>query len=138
MAEIKELQVKEKQKVSTSAEHTRQGLIFTPEVDIYENDQEIMLVADMPGVAIDDITIDLKEAVLTLTGEVKAWENDEELGEESNVLVEFETGKYYRQFTLSEAIYQENIEADFTDGVLKITLPKVAKSVPRKIMINNG
>ncbi|MBF0377557.1 MAG: Hsp20/alpha crystallin family protein [Desulfamplus sp.] len=134
MAETKELQVKEKQEVATPAEHTKPGLIFTPAVDIYENDNEIILLADMPGVSTDDITIDLKDGVLTITGDVKPWENEDE----SDVLVEFDIGKYYRQFNLSEAIHQEKIEAKFTDGVLKLTLPKVAKAVPRKITINNG
>ncbi|MBF0228827.1 MAG: Hsp20/alpha crystallin family protein [Desulfamplus sp.] len=134
MAETKELQVKEKQEVATPAEHTKPGLIFTPAVDIYENDNEIILLADMPGVSTDDITIDLKDGVLTLTGDVKPWENEDE----SDVLVEFDIGKYYRQFNLSEAIHQEKIEANFTDGVLKLILPKVAKAVPRKITVNNG
>jgi len=134
MAETKELQVKEKQEVATPAEHTRPGLIFTPAVDIYENDNEIILLADMPGVTTNDIAVDLKDGILTLTGDVKPWEEDDE----SDVLVEFEIGKYYRQFTLSEAIHQEKIEAGFTDGVLKLILPKVAKAVPRKITVNNG
>ncbi|MBF0574330.1 MAG: Hsp20/alpha crystallin family protein [Desulfamplus sp.] len=134
MAETKELQVKEKQEVAIPAEHMKPGLIFTPAVDIYENDNEIILLADMPGVSTDDITIDLKDGVLTLTGDVKPWENEDE----SDVLVEFDIGKYYRQFNLSEAIQQEKIEANFTDGVLKLTLPKVAKAVPRKITVNNA
>ncbi len=134
MAETKELQIKEKQEVATPAEHTKPGFIFTPAVDIYENDNEIVLLADMPGVATDDIIIDLKDGVLTLSGDVRPWENDGE----SDVLVEFEIGKYYRQFTLSEAIQQDNIEANFNDGVLKLTLPKVAKAIPRKITVNNG
>lgn len=134
MAETKELQVKEKQEVATSAEPTKPGLIFTPAVDIYENDNEIILLADMPGVVTDDIAIDLKDGVLTLTGDVRPWED----GEESDVLIEFEIGKYYRQFTLSEAIHQDNIEASFTDGVLKLTLPKVARAVSRKITVSNG
>ncbi|MBF0211677.1 MAG: Hsp20/alpha crystallin family protein [Desulfamplus sp.] len=133
MSETKELQVKEKQEVAAPAEHTTAGLIFTPAVDIYENDNEIIMLADMPGVNTDDITIDLKDGVLTLTGDVKPWENEDE----SDVLVEFEIGKYYRQFTLSEAIHQEKIEAKFNDGVLKLTLPKVAKAIPRKITVSN-
>ncbi|MBF0204642.1 MAG: Hsp20/alpha crystallin family protein [Desulfamplus sp.] len=75
MAETKELQVKEKQEVSTSAEHTKPGLLFTPAVDIYENDNEIIVLADMPGVTTDDISIDLKDGILTLTGDVKPWGN---------------------------------------------------------------
>lgn len=134
MAENKSLQVKEKQEVSTPAEHTKTGPIFTPAVDIYENDRELVLMADMPGVRVEDMTIDLKEGVLTLEGDVKPWEKENE----SNVLIEFGLGRYYRQFTLSETIAQERIEAHFNDGVLKVTLPKMEKAVPRKIEVNKA
>ena len=58
MAESKELQVKDKQEVTTPVEHTKPGLVFTPNVDILESDSEIVLLVDMPGVAMDDINID--------------------------------------------------------------------------------
>lgn len=132
MTESKELKVKEKQEVTTPAEQTSPGLVFTPAVDIFETDSQITLMADMPGVAADDLIIDLREGVLTLSGNVKPWENKEA----SNVLVEFEIGRYYRQFSLSEAIDQERIEAQLKDGVLKLTLPKMAKAQPRKITVN--
>jgi len=134
MAESKELQVKEKQELAAPAEQTRSGLIFTPEVDIFETDYEITLLADMPGVAADDVSIDLRDGVLTLSGDVKPWENSEE----SDVLVEFEIGKYYRQFTLSDVIDQNKIEANIEDGVIRLTLPKAEKAVPRRIKVSTG
>lgn len=132
MTESKELKVKEKQEVTSPAEQTRPGLVFTPAVDIFESDMQITLMADMPGVTTDTIMIDLRDGVLTLSGDVRPWENKEA----SNVLVEFEIGKYYRQFTLSESIDQERIEAQLKDGVLKLTLPKQAKAQPRKITVS--
>ena len=66
-------------------------------MDIFITDSEITLLADMPGVTADDVTIDQRDGVLTLSGDVKPWEGSEE----SDVLVEFEIGKHYRQFTLS-------------------------------------
>lgn len=132
MAESKELQVKEKQEVTAPAEQTQPGLVFTPVVDIFETDREMVLVADMPGVAVDGVKIDLNENVLTLTGDVKPWEGPEE----SDVLVEFEIGKYYRQFALSEAIDRDKIEAKLEDGVLRLTLPKAEKALPRQIKVN--
>jgi len=54
----KDLQVREKQELQTEAEHTRPGLVFTPTVDIFESEQEITVLADMPGVASDGVTID--------------------------------------------------------------------------------
>lgn len=105
MAESKELQAKAKQEVATTAEQTQPGLVFTPAVDILETDSDITLLADMPGVAADGVNIDLRDDVLTLTGDVKPWENPEE----SDVLIEFEIGKYYCQFTLADVVDQEKI-----------------------------
>lgn len=132
MTDSKDLQVKEKQEVVPPTEQTRPGLVFTPEVDIFENDRHITLLADMPGVAADDVCIDLQDGVLTLTGDIKPWEGSEE----SDVLVEFEIGKYYRRFNLSEAIDQVKIEAKLEDGVLRLILPKAEKALPRKITVN--
>jgi HSP20 family molecular chaperone IbpA len=134
MAESKELQVKEKQEVASPAEQTRPGLIFTPVVDIFETDQAITVLADMPGVAADGVSIDLRDGVLTMTGDVKPWDGPDE----SEVLVEFEIGKYYRQFNLSEVIDQEKIEAKYEDGVLRLTLPKADKALPKKIEVTVG
>ena len=129
--DTKELKVKDKQEVSTSAEQTRPGLVFTPEVDIFETEKELVLLADMPGVQTKDLTIDLRENVLTLTGDIAPFEG----AEEEDILIEYETGKFYRQFTLSEVIDQERIEAALSDGVLRLTLPKVEKATPRKITV---
>ena len=131
MSETKDLKVREKQEVDSPAEQTRPGLMFTPAVDIFETEQEITLLADLPGVASDDINIDLRDDILTITGEVKPWEDSEE----SDVLVEFEIGKYYRQFTLSEVIDQDKLEAKLEDGVLRLVMPKAEKAMPRKITV---
>jgi len=130
----KELQVKDKQEVASPAEQTRPGVVFTPEVDIFENEQEITLLADMPGVTSDDITIDLNDNVLTLSGDVKPFEEKNE----SDVLIEFEIGRYHRQFTLSEVIDQSRIEARHEDGVLRLRLPKAEKAKPRQIAVTPG
>ncbi|MGD9973204.1 MAG: Hsp20/alpha crystallin family protein [Desulfatirhabdiaceae bacterium] len=134
MVESRELQVKEKQEVANPAEQTRPGLVFTPEVDIFETDHEITVLADMPGVAADGMNIGLQNGVLTLSGDVKPWEGQDE----TDVLVEFEIGKYYRQFTLSDDIDQSKIEAKLEDGVLRLTLPKAQKAVPRQITVTAG
>jgi HSP20 family molecular chaperone IbpA len=134
MTASKELQAKAKQEVATPSEQTRPGLVFTPEVDIFETDQEITLLADMPAVTADKVTIDLRDGVLTISGDVKQWEGPEE----TDVLVEFEIGKYYRQFTLSDAIDQDKIDAKLEDGVLRLTLPKAQKAVPRQIAVKAG
>lgn len=127
----KELKVREKQEVSSPAEQTRPGLVFTPAVDIFENDKAIVLLADMPGVQAKALNIDLRDNTLTLDGEVEPFEG----ANEDDVLIEYEVGKYYRQFTLSEVIDQEKIDAKLEDGVLRLTLPKVEKAAPRTITV---
>jgi HSP20 family molecular chaperone IbpA len=130
----KELKVREKQEVATPAEQTTPGLVFTPAVDIFETEKEITLLADMPGVKADDLNIDLRDNTLTLTADIAPVENSNE----EELLVEYETGRYYRQFTLGELINQESIDAKLNDGVLRLTLPKVEKATPKKIAVKVG
>ncbi len=134
MAESKELKVKEKKEVSSAAEHTKPGLVFTPAVDIFETEKEITLLADMPGVASKNLNIDLRDDTLTLAGEIDPFEGPDE----QDILIEYEVGKYFRQFTLSAVIDQEKIEANLHDGVLHLNLPKVKKATPRKITVKAG
>jgi len=130
----KELKVREKQEVAGPAEQTSPGLVFTPAVDIFETDKEITLLADMPGVKANNLTIDLRDNILTLSADIAPVEN----ANEEDVLVEYETGKYYRQFTLGELINQEKIDAKLNDGVLRLRLPKVEKATPKKIVVKAG
>ena len=88
-------------------------------------------VADVPGVKAENLNIDLRDDILTLSGEVDAAEGEHEI----EVSREYQTGKYFRQFSLPEVIDQSKIEADLTDGVLRLTLPKVEPAVPRKITV---
>ncbi len=134
MSDSKALQVKDKQEAAAPAEQTRPGVVFTPDVDIFEDEKQITLLADMPGVVSDDITIDLNESVLNISGAVKPFEE----GDEKDVLIEFEVGRYSRQFTLSEVIDQGRIEARHEDGVLRLTLPKAEKAIPRQIAVTAG
>jgi HSP20 family molecular chaperone IbpA len=129
--ESKELKVKEKQEVTATAEQTKPGLVFTPAVDIFENDAEIVLLADIPGVKAEALNIDLRDNTLTLDGGVAPIET---AGEEP-VLMEYEVGKYFRKFSLSEVIDQEKIDAQLKNGVLRLTLPKVEKATPRTISV---
>jgi HSP20 family protein len=133
-AQSKELKVREKQEVASPAEQTTPGVVFTPAVDIFETEKEITLLADMPGVRADDLTIDLRDNTLTLAADIAPVDDSNE----ENILVEYETGRYYRQFTLGELINQENIDAKLKEGVLRLTLPKVEKATPKKITVKTG
>jgi HSP20 family molecular chaperone IbpA len=132
--ESKALQAKEKQETSQAAEPTKPGRVFAPAVDIFETEREITLVADIPGVAPENLDIDLRDNTLTLAGDVA---DPEGVGEE-DVFREYYTGKYFRQFSLSEVIDQAKIDAKLNDGVLRLTLPKVEKATPRKITVTAG
>ncbi len=131
--EGKEIQVGKKHEVSGATEHTRSGPVFIPPVDIFETENEINLLADMPGVKSDDVDIDLRENTLTIAGEIAPFEQ----GEEDDLLVEYEVGRYFRQFTIPELIDQEKIDAQLSEGVLKLVLPKAEKAKPRKIEIRS-
>ena len=130
-SKTKEIQVKPKQEVTSAAEQTKPGMVFTPSVDIFETDRELTLLADLPGVTAENLTIDLRENTLTLTGEVDPFER----ADEKDLLIEYEIGKYYRQFSLSNVIDQSKIDANLTNGVLRLTLPKVEEAKPRKIEV---
>ena len=131
MSETKELQAREKQELSSPAEQTKPGPVFTPSVDIFETDKAITLLVDMPGVKADALNVDLRDDMLTLTGDV----NPDITPPGEPVYSEYETGRYYRQFSLSEVIAQDKIDAKLSDGVLRLTLPKVEKATPRRIEV---
>jgi len=117
--------------VPAVAEPMHSGPVYTPAVDIFETDHAITVLADMPGVAAEQLTIDLRDSVLTLTGRVSPQEGPKE----SAILREQASGTFLRQFTLSEVIDQSKIDARLTDGVLRLELPKVEKVKPRQIAV---
>lgn len=112
-------------------EATRPGRVITPPVDIFETTQSIMVMADMPGVAADELTIDLTEGVLTITGHA----DEPESSGEAVLSREYGAGTYQRKFTLSQSIDQEKIQAKLVHGVLHLELPKVGRAQPRKIAV---
>jgi HSP20 family protein len=130
----KALQAREKEEVTAQAEQTVPGPTFTPAVDIFETDKALTVVADMPGVKPEDLSIDLHENILSFTGDVTAPEKEGEL----DVYREYRTGRYVRDFTLGELIDQAKIDAELKDGVLRLTLPKVEEAKPRRITVKAG
>jgi HSP20 family protein len=132
--EAREIQKAEKPGVPAVPEQTRSGPVYSPPVDIFENDNSITVLADMPGAKAQDLKIDLRESVLTLTARVMAPEGPNE----SEVLREYRSGTFFRQFTLSETIDQAGIDAKLTDGVLRLELPKVEKARPRQITVRTS
>lgn len=131
----KEMELKEKKEVKKVAgEGTRPGPVFIPAVDILENANEIVVLADMPGVESKNVDIDIKDNQLTITGKVDPPETEKEV----SLYKEFNWGDYIRQFTLSNVIDQGKISAKMEKGVLRLILPKVEKAKPQKIKVTAG
>ncbi len=125
-----DLELQEKQEVQATGESTRNVPVFIPAVDIYEKEGSLTLVADMPGVPPENIDIDLNADQLTIRGTVPRQE------ENGKVLFrEYTVGDYYRQFSLSNEIDREKIQASMKDGVLRLVLPKAEAAKPRKITV---
>ena len=107
--------------------------MWNPVVDLYEKDEHFVIKAELPGVNKKDITIDLKDRVLTLTGE-RSYEND--VKEENYYRRERSYGKFQRAFTLPADVDSEKIKAEFNDGLLKIEVPKPEEQQPKKVTIH--
>ena len=128
------LQTQDGREIETATEATRPGVLLTPPVDIFEDPHAIIVLADMPGVTPGQLTIDLHEGVLTITGRAEHANG----ASERPVFQEYQVGVFQRSFTLPEAIDQERIQATLKHGVLRLRLPKVDRAKPRQITINTA
>ena len=106
---------------------------WKPVVDIYDNDNNIVIKAELPGVAKQDIVVDVKGRFLTLKGE-RSSEN--EVKEDKYHRKERAYGKFKRVFTLPAEVDPDKIKADYKDGVLKIDIPKPEKQKPKQITVH--
>jgi HSP20 family protein len=134
--ETNEIQINdtEKQVAETEAERTRDQPAFVPRVDIYETDDAITVVADMPGVSEDSVDIVLEKGVLTINGYV-----DPEVPEGYSLAhAEYRIGDFVRSFSLSNEIDQSAIEATLKDGVLRLKMNKVTEAQTKKIAVKAG
>lgn len=130
--EKREIAVREKEQIAPAeGEPTREGVYYTPAVDIYEDDAAITVTADLPGVRQDQLEIDLREGVLTVTGHVAPPES-----RLRPVYREYGVGGYTRRFTLGDKIDQQSISAKLQNGVLELRLPKAERLKPRKIEVS--
>jgi HSP20 family molecular chaperone IbpA len=135
-SEPMDLQVQEtdKQEVAEGrAERTRDRVAFIPRVDIYETNEDIYVVADVPGVDENSVDITLEKDVLTIDGYVEPMEPEGY----RLAYAEYRVGDYHRRFTLSNQIDRDKIEATVRDGVLRLHLPK-ATPTTRKIAVKAG
>ena len=107
--------------------------LWNPAVDLYEKDESFVINAELAGVDKDNISIDMKDGVLTLSGERSA---DNEVNEDNYYRRERTYGKFRRAFSLPADVDSDKIKAEFKDGVLQIEVPKPEERKPKQITIH--
>ncbi|MGD9054759.1 MAG: Hsp20/alpha crystallin family protein [Desulfobacterales bacterium] len=104
-----------------------------PAVDMFDDDDKIVIKAELPGMDKKDISVDIENRVLTLSGERNY---DNEVKEENYYRRERATGKFKRAFNLPADVDEDQIKADFKDGVLKVEIPKPEEQKPKQITVH--
>lgn len=126
-----ELQVQQKRELERKQETTVPARTFVPTADIFEAEQALTVVLEMPGVDKGNVDVSVEAGVLTVEGRVDFSKYE---GMQP-VYTEYNVGHYRRSFSLSNKIDQSKIAAEMKDGVLTVTLPKAEEAKPRKISI---
>ena len=131
MAGERELQVQQKREVEKAQEQTTPMRAFLPTTDIYETEDALTVVLEMPGVDRDNIEVNVENGVLTVEGKISfgKYEGLQPIYSEYNI------GPYRRSFRLSSRVDQDNIRAELRDGVVSLVLPKAAEAKPRRIEV---
>lgn len=106
---------------------------WEPAVDIFETDDAILLKVEVPGIGKEQVSIEVKDGMLTLSGERKF---EKEVNEEQYHRVERSYGAFHRTFTLPSSVDADRVEASLRDGVLEIRLPKREEAKPRQIAVH--
>lgn len=106
---------------------------WVPAVDVYETEDELVIKADLPEVAEKDLDVRIENNKLTIRGERKF---EQKVKEENYLRVERSFGSFSRSFTLPHSVDTQAIKAQYTEGVLAVTLPKRAESKPKQVKIN--
>jgi HSP20 family protein len=107
---------------------------WLPPVDIYETDEALVMKAELPGFAKDDISIELKENTLMIKGERK---REGEVKESNYHRTERVYGTFQRSFVLPATVDQEKVNASYKDGILELRLPKVQAAQPKRIAVSS-
>jgi HSP20 family molecular chaperone IbpA len=132
MASPQELQVQHKREVETKQESTVPARVFLPVTDIFETEQALTVILEMPGVARESLDVSVENDILTIAGRID-FSKYEGL---QPVYTEYNIGNYSRSFQISSTIDQSGISATIADGVMTLVLPKAEKAKPRKIKVN--
>ena len=111
------------------------GRRWIPAMDLVESEDNLVLRADLPGMSEDDVDIEIKDGVLTISGERKA--GHEEKGEGFH-RVERAFGSFSRALSLPEGVDPQKVDAKFADGVLEVRIPKPEQTKPTRVQIGKG
>jgi len=114
-------------------ETTRDEQFFSPRVDIFETDEELVLYADVPGVAPQDVDLRFEKGELILQGRIN---RSQRKGKPLDL--EYAEGNFYRVFRVHESINSAKIEAECSNGVLTVHLPKEERVKPRKVLVKGS
>lgn len=127
-----ELQVQQKREVEKRQESTIPSRVFLPVTDIFETDQALTVVLEMPGVSKESVEVGVENDVLTINGQIdfSKYEGLQPL------YIEYNIGNYSRSFQISSKIDQDGIKAELKDGVMTLVLPKAEKAKPRRITVS--
>ena len=118
------------------APQTGQGQRWSPAMDLVEADNHFVLKADLPGLTQDDVSIEIQDNTLTLSGERRA---EHEAREKGWYRVERSFGRFSRSLTLPEGVDADAVSAEFHNGVLEVRIPKPEERKPRRVEIGvNG
>ena len=131
MATQQELQVQQKREVEKKQESTIPARVFVPVTDVFETEQALTVILEMPGVSKDSVDVSVETDLLTIEGRVD-FSNYDGL---QPLYTEYNVGNYARSFQLSSKIEQDRISAELKDGVMMLVLPKAEKAKPRKINV---
>lgn len=126
-----ELQVQQKREVDKQQESTFPTRSFLPVTDIFETEDALRVVMEVPGVGKDSVEVGIENNVLTISGRIDFSKYD---GLQP-LYTEYNIGNYSRSFRVSNEIDQEGIKAELKDGVMTLVLPKAEKAKPRKIKV---
>jgi len=132
MAKTQALQVQEKKELVSQGEKTVPARYYVPNTDIFETDDALTIVMELPGLERKNVNVNLENDVLRVEAQIdfSKYEGLEPLYTEYNV------GNYARSFQLSSKIAQDGISAELKDGVITLVLPKAESAKPRKIAIS--
>ena len=122
--------VKQEHGEAATIERTRGGLTFSPRIDIWENENELLLFADLPGVSPENLDVQFENRELRILGKVCPRHEDIHF-----LCGEYGIGDFHRTFTIGESIDTDKISAELHNGVLKLHLPKTEQVKPRKIEV---